>query len=265
MGKTSRRGFMAMLAAGAILAPGLLIPRRTFFLPPIGGWGAHPLASLMIPSEVTPLWAEELAAGRVTYDAQTQIMSLWERTSGSEAYTQVYFDRTLGKYVDRGPLADLINDGHGEWHGKGTYGTLIRRYEPDPMDPSYWGLDERGAVVYVGDVHKQELAQQLGGARHPQEGFVVSEPEFAGQIFRDKYGPYGNPVPSQQAPIRSTPDADSLRRAELRVAELESKWATPPDPATVVRNAKRQAEWRRRWEEDDRLAKERYLREPIAI
>jgi hypothetical protein len=36
----NRRGFLSVLAgaAAAIIVPELLVPKRTFFLPPVGGW-----------------------------------------------------------------------------------------------------------------------------------------------------------------------------------------------------------------------------------
>lgn len=36
----NRRGFLSLLAPAAalIVAPELLLPKRTFFLPPVGGW-----------------------------------------------------------------------------------------------------------------------------------------------------------------------------------------------------------------------------------
>lgn len=34
----SRRHFLGFAAAGALLVPELLLPRKTFFLPPAGGW-----------------------------------------------------------------------------------------------------------------------------------------------------------------------------------------------------------------------------------
>lgn len=43
----NRRGFLKFLAPAAalIVAPELLIPKRTFFLPPAGGWHDHMTAT----------------------------------------------------------------------------------------------------------------------------------------------------------------------------------------------------------------------------
>lgn len=43
----NRRGFLSLLAPAAalIVAPELLLPKRTFFLPPAGGWGDHPMTA----------------------------------------------------------------------------------------------------------------------------------------------------------------------------------------------------------------------------
>lgn len=39
----TRRGFLTLIApaAGALLVPELLLPKRTFFLPPAGGWCSY--------------------------------------------------------------------------------------------------------------------------------------------------------------------------------------------------------------------------------
>jgi hypothetical protein len=92
----NRRNFIALLT-GALAAPVLLAPKRTFFLPPVGGWPNDAigytvtraeiadnlykvaLARLVIPSSEAHYWNEELAAGRVTYDINTETMTMWER------------------------------------------------------------------------------------------------------------------------------------------------------------------------------------------
>jgi hypothetical protein len=72
----SRRKLFGLVAAGALVAPELLLPRRTIFLPPRGGWPHGRLAALIIPPEHAHWWAPERAAGKVEYDLATQTMTL---------------------------------------------------------------------------------------------------------------------------------------------------------------------------------------------
>jgi len=91
--KTSRRGFLTLLG-GALLVPAAMAAEhargsgmRTYFLPPRGGWLA-PHARMLVPlSEIEP-WRDEIAAGRFTYDAHTEMLSLWERTTTREQEEQ---------------------------------------------------------------------------------------------------------------------------------------------------------------------------------
>lgn len=46
----NRRGFLSLLAPAAalIVAPELLLPKRTFFLPPAGGWGHYTATDVLM-------------------------------------------------------------------------------------------------------------------------------------------------------------------------------------------------------------------------
>lgn len=46
----NRRGFLGLVAAAvpALILPELLVPKRTFFLPPAGGWAQPSLASMWL-------------------------------------------------------------------------------------------------------------------------------------------------------------------------------------------------------------------------
>lgn len=59
----NRRGFLALLAPAAalIVAPELLLPKRTFFLPPVGGWGDTGLTVAKLQHAKALLRAAELA------------------------------------------------------------------------------------------------------------------------------------------------------------------------------------------------------------
>lgn len=70
----NRRGFLSLLAPAAalIVAPELLIPRKTFFLPPAGGWGSvlgHDDVRRM--KEAMLRQAEIIANPPVSYDIVT--------------------------------------------------------------------------------------------------------------------------------------------------------------------------------------------------
>lgn len=59
----NRRGFLSLLAPAAalIVAPELLLPKRTFFLPPVGGWGDTGLTVAKLQHMKALLRAAELA------------------------------------------------------------------------------------------------------------------------------------------------------------------------------------------------------------
>jgi hypothetical protein len=61
-----------------VAASGLIVPTRSIFLPPVGGWphGRIAHASLIIPRSDIGMWAEEIAAGRMAYDDKTEVLSL---------------------------------------------------------------------------------------------------------------------------------------------------------------------------------------------
>jgi len=96
---TTRRGFISMLTAA--MATPLLARNRVIFLSPAGGW-PEPYASMEAPDfvghlaaardffetydlpvpnqaeEVLKAYGPDIAAGRITYDAATNMLSLWE-------------------------------------------------------------------------------------------------------------------------------------------------------------------------------------------
>lgn len=58
----TRRGFLSLLAPAAALiaAPELLLPKRTFFLPPVGGWSKSGAVGWVARSNNLPLTATEV-------------------------------------------------------------------------------------------------------------------------------------------------------------------------------------------------------------
>src|ERR1700728_1459142 len=77
----SRRKLFGFLAAGAVVGTEL-IAHRTIFLPPRGGWPRWALVSLVIPKDQLPFYADDIAAGRFTYDESTEIMTLLQPNIG---------------------------------------------------------------------------------------------------------------------------------------------------------------------------------------
>ncbi len=54
-----RQLLIALASAVPLAASGLLLPRRTFFLPPDGGWGLTPALILVdINSLITQMWSQ---------------------------------------------------------------------------------------------------------------------------------------------------------------------------------------------------------------
>lgn len=83
-----RRHFLAMLgAAGALAGSELLLPKRSIFLPPIGGWphGRIAHASLIVPRDEFAYgwWDADVATGRMAYDKATEVLSLLEFDSSA--------------------------------------------------------------------------------------------------------------------------------------------------------------------------------------
>jgi hypothetical protein len=77
----NRRKFLGFLAAGGAIAaaPALLLPERTIFLPPIGGWPHGRIEALMqmiIPKSDIDFWADEIAEGQFSYDPVTEVLRL---------------------------------------------------------------------------------------------------------------------------------------------------------------------------------------------
>jgi hypothetical protein len=56
-----------MLASGAIVAPALLIPRKTFFLPPSAGW-ISPIAKVDISNLEYPSYMAGIRSGKYSYE-----------------------------------------------------------------------------------------------------------------------------------------------------------------------------------------------------
>jgi hypothetical protein len=101
----TRRKLLGMLAAGAIAAPGLLVPRKTIFLPPLGGWPQIPIASFMIPKWSIGEYAEGLAKGHFLYDESTETMSLLKHDP-ERAQIDGKFHSPSGRIYDWEVVAD---------------------------------------------------------------------------------------------------------------------------------------------------------------
>jgi hypothetical protein len=143
----NRRNFIALLT-GALAAPVLLAPKRTFFLPPVGGWPVDALsytvtraeiadnlylARLIVPGNHAHFWNEEIAAGRCTYDMHTEMLTMYQRPP------------------------------------EGMY-TTSRRVIDWQLQP--WAIDENGHLAYRGDIQAKEVLaeREFWASTHDQNG-----------------------------------------------------------------------------------------------
>ena len=62
----TRRDVFTLLAGGAVAASGLLLPERTIFLPPHGGWVVTQ-KRMDFPIHYAHIWQQELDSGVVTF------------------------------------------------------------------------------------------------------------------------------------------------------------------------------------------------------
>lgn len=77
----NRRGFLAALglAAGAVAAPELLVPRRTFFLPPKGGWRAAETRTLGDVGPYKYTWSWISGGSGIVIDAPNRAVTTFTR------------------------------------------------------------------------------------------------------------------------------------------------------------------------------------------
>lgn len=125
----NRRGFLALLggAGAALLVPELLVPKRTIFLPPAGGWPVDALASgkirrflgidfIINPPVIGPIEFQDsfvAAAGRTFYVAKTlprlhELLATEPLDPGFKRYFLVKDPAALLSMYGRGPL--LVDD-----------------------------------------------------------------------------------------------------------------------------------------------------------
>jgi hypothetical protein len=94
----SRRRLLGLVAGGgAAIAAELLLPHRTIFLPPRCGWPEPCLASLIIPREDLPYYADGIASGLYSYSHDTEVMTLLKRIASHEP-GKFHSTRTGRKY-----------------------------------------------------------------------------------------------------------------------------------------------------------------------
>jgi hypothetical protein len=73
----TRRDVFALLAGGTVAASGLILPTRSIFLPPHGGWVVAQ-KRMVIESQYAHIWQHELDSGVVTVDANApDYLQLW--------------------------------------------------------------------------------------------------------------------------------------------------------------------------------------------
>lgn len=79
----SRRKLFGLLGSAAVGAT-LLVPHRTIFLPPRGGWPQQFLGQIIVPHEDLPYYADGIASGLYSYDTETEMMTLLKRIASHE-------------------------------------------------------------------------------------------------------------------------------------------------------------------------------------
>jgi hypothetical protein len=73
----SRRDVIALLAGGSVAASGLILPTRSIFLPPHGGWIVAQ-KRMEIHTRYAHIWQQELDSGTVTVDpSNPDHLQLW--------------------------------------------------------------------------------------------------------------------------------------------------------------------------------------------
>jgi hypothetical protein len=83
----ARRGFLALLAP-ALAVPALLIPRRSFFLPPMGGWPGKGLTSADLQRmKAAMLRAAEMAANPPIVMASEDVLEAFSQRPGAINYS----------------------------------------------------------------------------------------------------------------------------------------------------------------------------------
>jgi hypothetical protein len=90
-----------LAAASALVVPELFIPRKSIFLPPVGGW-AKTYASLIIPREDAHYWAQEIKDGKASYDDATETMS-WH---AEPSYPEPQILEDMKRYTPRYRMYD---------------------------------------------------------------------------------------------------------------------------------------------------------------
>ena len=130
-----RRQFLQWLTGAGIAASGLIVPHRSIFLPPVGGWPhgrIDAIVSLIIPKrDIDMYWAEEIAAGRMAYDPATEVLSLLKMSDPSPPSVNTLTMCTPNEWV---PNEALAMD---EWGNFTRGGATPMRFVGRPLGPQY--------------------------------------------------------------------------------------------------------------------------------
>lgn len=102
----NRRGFLSLLAPAAalIVAPELLLPRRTFFLPPTGGWSGDWFQK-WVDADMRQAWQAGLdAAYRAAYPPLMVDDMMFDLTVWGTSSVEISGDPLLVKRIQPGAV-----------------------------------------------------------------------------------------------------------------------------------------------------------------
>jgi hypothetical protein len=200
----SRRKLLSMLAGGALAAPLLLMPRKTIFLPPIGGW-LSPIAQLVIPDMLLPDYEEGIKSGKFTYFRNAP----YEKTKIVKGFNREYRDTYIidkEVTISQWWAEEVENDG--KFHSPNTGKT----YDFGLVDGtgSRAAIDDEGMTAdLIREADKQRFAQGIGST-----GFPISPPlESVEKTFQLPF----------DAELSAAQEA-SRKMASQRTADILARW-----------------------------------------
>ena len=95
-----RRQFLQWLGGAGIAASGLIVPHRSIFLPPMGGWPQVAIGSFIIPKWLIGDYADGIAKGHFAYDEATETMSLFKHDPERAQVDGMFHSAHTGRTYD---------------------------------------------------------------------------------------------------------------------------------------------------------------------
>lgn len=127
-----------MIASGAVVAPALLIPRKTFFLPPPRGW-ISPIAKVDITSLELPSYMDGIRSGKYSFDKIHEPGKYVPAIDDAGRYHYVFHE------PDRGTISMWWEDPvemDGKFHSQYTG----RAYDWDALNIEHGRLSRRAMI-----------------------------------------------------------------------------------------------------------------------